>query len=141
MPLKIILKPGEKIVINQAVLSNGGQKAELIVHNNGSILREKDILTEENASTPAKRLYYVIQLLYLFPDTLHENQIRLMQLLKDFVNAVPEAAGLAQKISEQVSLERYYAALRLSRTLIDFEKTILARDAQASGNIGVQSAL
>ena len=68
MPLKLILKPGEKIVINQAVIENGGEKAQLVLQNKARVMRERDIMTEENADSPAKRIYFLVQMLYLFPD-------------------------------------------------------------------------
>ena len=51
MPLKLTLKPNEKVLIGTAVLTNAGPKAEIIVQNTVPVLREKDIITEENADT------------------------------------------------------------------------------------------
>ena len=55
MPLKLILKPGERVIINQAVVLNGGEKTELVLQNKASVLRERDIMTEEKADSPAKK--------------------------------------------------------------------------------------
>ena len=44
MPLKLSLKPGEKFVINGAVVANGDKRSTLVVQNQAAILREKDIL-------------------------------------------------------------------------------------------------
>ena len=67
MPLKLVLKPHERVVLNQAVIVNGRQKAELILENKASVLRERDIMTEEGADSPAKKVYFVVQMMYLFP--------------------------------------------------------------------------
>jgi flagellar protein FlbT len=71
MPLKITLKPGERLVVGGAVITNGSnQKCDLIVNNNAPVLREKDILTEKEATTPCSRIYFTIQLMYID----HENR-------------------------------------------------------------------
>ncbi len=54
MPLKLSLKPGERFVVNGAVLQNGDRRAVLLLQNKASILREKDIIQPEDANTPAQ---------------------------------------------------------------------------------------
>ena len=68
MPLKIVLRAGEKIAINQAVILNGGEKAELVLENKASILRERDIMSSKEADSPAKRIYFLVQMIYMFPE-------------------------------------------------------------------------
>ena len=51
MPLKLTLKPNEKILIGTAVITNAGPKSELIVQNTVPVLRERDIITEDKADT------------------------------------------------------------------------------------------
>ncbi len=125
MPLKIVLKPGEKTVINQAVIQNGGEKAELIVQNKASILRERDILTEAEADTPAKKIYFVVQLLYMFPDKEQQHQDKFSRLVKQFVNAVPSSTPLILDIGKQIVVGDVYGALKLCRKLIKYENEVL----------------
>ena len=65
MPLKLTLKPNEKVLIGTAVLTNAGSKAEIIIQNNVPVLREKDIITEENADTIAKKIYFIVLNMYV----------------------------------------------------------------------------
>ena len=44
MALKLTLKPGERFVVNGAVIANGDRRSSLILHNKAAILREKDIM-------------------------------------------------------------------------------------------------
>ncbi|MBX9746498.1 MAG: flagellar biosynthesis repressor FlbT, partial [Hyphomonadaceae bacterium] len=60
MPLKLSLRPGEKFVVNGAVVQNGDRRAALVLQNKASVLREKDIMQAEEADTPAKRIYFPI---------------------------------------------------------------------------------
>ena len=65
MPLKLTLKPDEKVLIGTAVLTNAGPKAEIIIQNTVPVLREKDIISEENADTVVKKIYFVILSMYV----------------------------------------------------------------------------
>ncbi|MDD3838923.1 MAG: flagellar biosynthesis repressor FlbT, partial [Phenylobacterium sp.] len=65
MPLKLSLKPGEKFVLNGAVVQNGDRRGTLILQNKASVLREKDIMQPEEANTPARRIYFPVMMMYL----------------------------------------------------------------------------
>jgi len=65
MPLKLSLKPGERFVLNGAVVENGDRRATLMLQNKASVLREKDIMQEQDADTPAKRIYFPVMMMYL----------------------------------------------------------------------------
>ena len=64
LPLKLSLKPGEKFVLNGAVLQNGDRRAVLILQNRASVLREKDIMQPEAVVTPARMIYFPIMMMY-----------------------------------------------------------------------------
>ena len=65
MPLKLSLKPGEKFVLNGAVVQNGDRRSALLLQNKASVLREKDIMQFEEATTPARRIYFPVMMMYL----------------------------------------------------------------------------
>ena len=130
MPLKIVLKPGEKTVINQAVIQNGGEKAELILQNKASVLRERDIMTEKEANSPAKRIYFVVQMLYMFPNKEREYQQKFNEFIKEFVNAVPSSTPLVLDIGKQILVGDAYGALKLCRKLISYEDEVLKHASQ-----------
>lgn len=125
MPLKIVLKPGEKVVINQAVLQNGREKSEIIVQNKASILRERDIMIEEQANSPAKRIYFIVQMIYMFPNKEREYQEKFHKFSKDFVNAVPSSLPLIMDIGKQIIVGDVYGALKLCRKLMKYEDEVL----------------
>ena len=62
------MKPGERIILGESVVTNGNQRTRLTIQGNSPILREKDILTTDTADSPAKRLYLAVQLMYLSND-------------------------------------------------------------------------
>ena len=65
MPLKLSLKPGEKFVLNGAVVENGDRRATLVLQNKAAVLREKDIMQQAEANTPARRIYFPVMMMYL----------------------------------------------------------------------------
>jgi flagellar protein FlbT len=65
MPLKLSLKPGETFVVNGAVVRNGDRRGVLLLENQARVLREKDILRPDEATTPVRRVYFAIMQMYL----------------------------------------------------------------------------
>jgi len=65
MPLRIELKPFERIVIGESVIVNSGTRTCFLIEGEAPVLREKETVTAETANTPAKRLYLCVQMMYL----------------------------------------------------------------------------
>ncbi len=126
MPLKITLAPEEKIIVNGVVLANAGSPATLTVLNQAQILRGKDILTEAEANSPASRIYFVLQCLYLFPERAADYRRAAEGFLADYAAAAPSGAEIVTTINEHLSAGHVYQALRAARKLLAHEKEILA---------------
>jgi flagellar biosynthesis repressor protein FlbT len=125
MPLTINLKPGEKIIVNGAVIQNADHSARLIFHNEASLLRQKDIIPEESANTPARRVYFAVQCQYLFPDKADIHLPLIHRFLQEFVQAAPSTYDLVKKIAEEVDAGQLYQALKSARQLLAREQEIL----------------
>lgn len=65
MPLKLSLRPGETFVVNGAVVRNGERRGVLLLETRARVLREKDIMQPEEATTPARRAYFALMQMYL----------------------------------------------------------------------------
>ena len=124
MPLKIILKKDEKIIVNGAVLQNIGGSLKALILNEAAVLRQKDIITEEEAKTPASRAYFALQNLYLFPDRDSTYAPLVHRFFTDFGEAAPSAVERVQKILDHVTEGELYQALRLARELVVYEGSI-----------------
>lgn len=123
MGLKLSLKPGEKIAINGAVIVNGDRRAEFVVENHANVLRERDILKVEEATSPARRVYLPVMLMALDPAARRTAFPEFERRLTEFAGAVtdPGALALCLKISAAVANGAYYRALHTCRALIEFE--------------------
>lgn len=124
MALKIKLKPHERLIIGGAVVANGDAKCDLIIENEVPVLRDKDILREKEATTPCKRVYFIIQLMYVDGRDLVEKHNIYWSLVKDLVEAAPSTADILAEISGLIIEGRYYPALKLARKLIEYEEGV-----------------
>lgn len=124
MPLKLSLKPGEKFVLNGAVLANGDKRTSLVIQNKACILREKDIMQVEDADTPARRIYFPIMMMYLDSETADTYYSQFALRMTEFMQAISDRRVLALcvEISKDVMNGQYYKALVQCRTLFDFEQ-------------------
>jgi len=124
MPLKIELKAKDKLVVNGAVFENVGANATLLFHNNSAILREKEILSDEDASTPASRVYFALQCAYMFPEK-KQHYIDLFHgFLQDYIDACPSAGPIQDEINDAVEKGNIYKALRKTHKLIIHEQEV-----------------
>jgi flagellar protein FlbT len=127
MPLKLSLKPGEKFVLNGAVLTNGDRRVSLVIENKASILRDRDIMQADEANTPVKRIYFPIMMLYLDPEQTEKYYDEFVNRMSEFMGAVTDREALATcvAISRDVLQGQYYKALIKCRQLFDFEQVRL----------------
>jgi len=126
MALKITLKPNEKMIAGCAVLTNGNSKnTDLIIENKVPVLRQKDILSEKDANSPCRRIYFVIQLMYVDEENLSSHHQTYWKLVRELLDAVPRLTGFIDQINEHILNARYYKALKLVRELIEFEQEVL----------------
>ena len=131
MPLLIDLKPGEKVIVNGAVVENAGHSTKLRVLNDSNILREKDIMTAATANTPAKRIYLAVQLMYL-SRSIETTQDDYLTFVRELIEASPSSTPIVMRISSQILAGNLYKAMKEARTLIEYEGQILS---QAAGGL------
>jgi flagellar protein FlbT len=123
MPLKLSLKPGEKFVLNGAVVQNGDRRSALLLQNKASVLREKDIMQPEEANSPSRRIYFPVMMMYLEQGGSEQYHEEFVHRLSEFMSAIRNADVLADcvNISRFIMAKEYYRALSLCRKLIEYE--------------------
>ena len=124
MPLKLSLKPGEKFVLNGAVVQNGDRRGVLVLQNKASVLREKDIMQEEEVNTPARRIYFPVMMMYLDEANAERYYDEFVKRLTEFMNVISNPNVLAEciEISRSCMTHEYYKALMRCRKLMDYEE-------------------
>ena len=123
MPLKLSLKPGEKFVLNGAVVQNGDRRGVLVLQNKASVLREKDIMQAEEANSPARRVYFPVMMMYLDEASAARYYDEFARRIGEFMGVISNADILADcvTISKYVLAREYYKALMACRKIIDYE--------------------
>jgi len=128
MALKITLKPDERMIIGGAVVTNGNSTGcDLLVDNKVPILRQKDILNEDQANSPCRKIYFIIQLMYIDEENLPTYHNTYWNLVRDVVQAAPSMIALIDVISEHILNKRYYQALKATKSLVDYEQEVISR--------------
>ena len=124
MALKVELKPGEKLLVGNCVITNSDQRTRLFIQGQAPILREKDILTQDTANTPAKRVYLAVQIMYIEGniDALRRDYF---SLINDLVTAAPSMIAYVDKINNDILTGALYKALKSAKQLIQYEQDLL----------------
>jgi flagellar protein FlbT len=139
MPLKVELKPGERIILGECVITNGDQRTRLLVEGQVPILREKDILTADRADTPAKRIYLAVQLMYTSKDPRAHHDVY-FALIKDLLQAAPSAWPHVENINKHILIGEMYKALKQTQKLIAYEQELLDHATSRPGIRGGSAA-
>jgi flagellar biosynthesis repressor protein FlbT len=111
MPLKIELKPYERVILGDCVVTNQQRRTRLVVEGKIPILREKDIMTPGRANTPAKRIYLAVQLMYVAKEPKDEYALYL-RLAHEMLKSAPGTKPYIDRINNRILTGELYKALR-----------------------------
>ena len=127
MALKLTLSPKEKLVVNGAVIQNGERRANVVIQNKAAILREKDIMMPDEATTPMRRIYFAIMMMYLEESSVMQYRDLFNERIAEFMQAIRhvEVLSICKEIIALVQDEELYKALMHCRRLYDFEEARL----------------
>jgi len=132
MALKIELKPGERFILGNAVITNDDQRTRLFIEGSAPILREKDIMRPEDADTPCKKLYLAVQLMYLSSDPSEQHSIY-FNLTNDIIKAAPSTLGHIERMNNQILTGAFYKALKEAKALIQYERELMSNVESGAG--------
>ena len=124
MALKVELKPGERFILGDSVITNDDQRTRLFIEGTTPILREKDILRFDEADTPCKKIYLVVQMMYLAPDPSQHHEMY-FDLVKQVLEAAPSTRTYIDDINSKILTGEMYKALKAARKLIEYEGELL----------------
>ena len=127
--LVLKLSPGERVLINGAVIENGDRRTRFsIVTPNAHILRLRDAIHPDEVTTPVRRVCYVAQLA-LSGDA--EPGVARTQLLRGIeqlsqVFRDPDSRLLLAQATQAAAASEFYPVLRNLRGLLPREERLLA---------------
>lgn len=124
--LKLSLKPNEKIYINGAVI-RVDRKVSIELLNDVQFLLEGHVLQPEDAATPLRQLYFIVQVMLMSPQGADEARAMfrrsLSLLLASFADE--RICNMLKQVDRMVSEERIYEALKAIRSLFPLERNLL----------------
>ena len=121
MPLRVELKPFERIIIGESVIINSGSRSSFLIDGETPILREKDTVTAETANTPAKRLYHCVQTMYL-KNEIARYRPAYLGFVKEVQETAPGSSDLIAAVNHHVTEGSLYKALKEIRKLMRREE-------------------
>lgn len=126
MALRLTLKPNEKLIVNGCVIKNADRRQVLIIENQADIVRGVDLLGENEAATPVKKVYFFVQNALLNP----EMRDALVPVIQDKLGKlVPvfhdEISGHIFEAANNVSVGDYYKAMSALRPVMEYEAHLL----------------
>ena len=124
--MHIHLKRGERIYINGAVL-RVDRRMSFEFLNDVNFLLENHVIQAENATTPFKQLYFVVQTMMIDPDNagvtgeLYKHLSYRLHLAVD----TPALMEALKATDEKVERGRNFEALKLLRGIFPLEESLL----------------
>ncbi len=125
MPLKLELKPHERLIIGGSVVRNGNCRTQLLIENDVPVLREADILGPGCVNTACERIYLALQLLYVDPGRADAHRQSLAVLMEEAATAAPSLGPTLGDIQELVQAGNLYRAIKKARNLFAKERELI----------------
>ncbi|WP_420024570.1 flagellar biosynthesis repressor FlbT (plasmid) [Cereibacter azotoformans] len=127
--LVLRLGPGERVMINGAVIENGDRRSRITVMTpNSVILRQRDALRPEEANTPVRRICYMAQLVLSGDATFEDMKPQLLRGIEQLSQVLTDPDSRAQLgvATAAVLAGQHYQILKALRSLLPREARLLA---------------
>lgn len=139
--LKITLKANEKIYVNGAVIRTD-RKVSLEFLNDVQFLLEGHVLQPEDATTPLRQLYFIVQLILMNPEGASDAREMLRRSLPLLLACFSDEQILAalKHVDQLVAEGHVYEALKALRGLYSLEARILSTEGAPTPRISMVAA-
>ncbi|MCB1439075.1 MAG: flagellar biosynthesis repressor FlbT [Nitratireductor sp.] len=124
--MKIYLRPNERIFINGAVIRTD-RKVSLELMNDATFLLENHVLQKEDANTPLKQLYYVVQLMLMDPAIAGDARGVFKEMVANLLGTLENRDLIegVKSVDIDVSTGKAFQALKTIRGLYDIELMVM----------------
>ena len=139
--MKIYLRANERIFINGAVL-RVDRKVSLELLNDTTFLLENHVLQKEDADTPLKQLYFVVQMMLMDPSSKEQAMGVFRDMVREMLDKITNEELLhgIKTVDLEVSSGNPFPALKVIRALFAVEEEILSEPAKANPAIMKEAA-
>lgn len=125
--MRLYLRPGEKLYINGAVI-RVDRKVSIELLNDVTFLLENHVMQAEDATTPVRQIYFVVQMMLMEPANTEKPMELFDSLVSSFEESLSHEALLqgVRSAAQDVHSGRTFNALKTLRNLFEVEDGILA---------------
>ncbi|GAB4177293.1 MAG: flagellar biosynthesis repressor FlbT [Thalassobaculales bacterium] len=133
--VRISVTPGERVVINGAVVMLGEDGKSLYVAEDAQYLTADNMIRQEDATTPAKKIYFYLQLMFMDPENYEQHYVPLMDRMIDLLQATTLQAvrDNLMVILRLVQQRQFYDAIEACQQLVIFEQEVLRQFQGSAG--------
>ena len=127
--LVLKLGPGERVLINGAVVENGDRRSRLAIMTPGAhILRLRDAIHPEEVNTPVRRVCYILQLVLSGDVDPGEARLQTLRGIEQLSQVLTDYDSRTQlTLATDAVLEgAHYQALKALRALLPREARLFA---------------
>lgn len=137
MGLRITVGPNRRVVINGAVIRNRCSRTQMdiYVENHASVVREKNIMQLEEATTPARRAFFAAQSILLEPGIDDSARLETYLGLLDDLAGVFSQPTVVRRLAESRRLAEdgaLYKSMMSLKPVISYEDAVFAYGQAAS---------
>ncbi|MBL4749743.1 MAG: flagellar biosynthesis repressor FlbT [Amylibacter sp.] len=126
MPLRLTLKPEERIIINGCIIRNAARRQTLTIENQADVVRGHDLLKEQEVTTPVTRVYFLIQTVLVAAELRDDFNPQIQKSLAELVTVFgSDYTDNILNAANFVSTGDYYKALRALSGLMKHERDLL----------------
>jgi flagellar protein FlbT len=127
--LVLKLAPKERVLVNGAVIENGDRRTRLsILTPQANILRLRDAIHPEEATTPVRRVCYAAQLILTGDNDSQESRLSLLRRIEELsqVFTDPDSRKSLAEATQAIVEDQDYRCLKALRNLLPREARLLA---------------
>lgn len=127
--LVLKLGPKERVLVNGAVIENGDRRTRVsILSPNANILRLRDAIHPEEATTPITRVCYNAQLVLSGDASFEDSRFKLLRNIEELSQVLTDADSRVHlaRASNAVLNKEIYQCLKSLRALLPREARLLA---------------
>ncbi|MGR3617486.1 MAG: flagellar biosynthesis repressor FlbT [Paracoccaceae bacterium] len=127
--LVLKLAPKERVLINGAVIENGDRRTKIsVISSETNILRLRDAIHPEEATTPVRRVCYAAQLILTGDADPEETRLPLLRRIEELsqVFADQDSRMCLAEATEALVRNQHYKCLKALRSLLPREERLIA---------------
>jgi flagellar protein FlbT len=127
--LVLKLGPRERVMINGVVMENGDRRTKInVLTPEANVLRLRDAIHPDEATTPVKRVVYIAQLVLAGEADPEEARVQLLRGIEQLSQVFQDADSRAHlaAATEATEARRFYQAMRALRNILPRETRLLS---------------